>query len=125
MQEKKTETPNWNPPQPPWNPEPEPMSLRGKEEADPDPEEEPEPVNMGLEDKVEEMVESGELKMDSEEPVAEVTPQSYEVDPPGLNTYTVICPTGITINGKVFAAGPHLVDEDTYETLSTLDAPYQ
>ena len=40
-------------------------------------------------------------------------------------TYTVKCPTGITVNGKVYEGGPHAVDEDIYETLSTLDAPYQ
>ena len=112
MQEKKKETPNWNPPQPPWNPEPDPLRLEGNDDPDPEPEEEPEPVNMGLEDKIEEMVESEELSLE-------------KIDPPGLDTYTVVCPTGITINGKVYAAGDHLVDEATYETLSNLDEPYQ
>lgn len=119
MTDKERETPNWNPPEPPWNPEPSP--LRVGDDPEPEPEVEPEPVNTGLEDKIEEMVESGELELEgTEEPSPEET-----IDPPGLMEYTVLCPTGITINGKVYEGGPHSVDEETYETLSQLDAPYQ
>ena len=132
MTDKERETPNWNPPEPPWNPEPSPLSIKATPEPEPpiidkdtaEPElagleefnevfpVEPEPVNMGLEDKVKEMVEDGDLKLE-------------KVDAPGLLDYTVKCPTGITVNGKVYEGGPHAVSEDIYETLSKLDEPYQ
>lgn len=132
---KERETPNWNPPNPPWNPEPAPLILTDiadtgdteTDDPDPDPEGEPEPVNMGLEDKIEEMVESGELGLEAvmKDESKDGSSQESSITAPGITEYTVKCPTGITINGKVFALGSHLVDEGTYETLSELDAPYQ
>ena len=106
MTDKERETPTWNPPEPPWNPEPQPLSIR----ATPEPEPVPEP----------------EQETEPEPEVEETFPLDGEaVDAEVPLTYTVKCPTGITVNGKVYEGGPHAVDADLYETLSTLDAPYQ
>lgn len=141
------ETPDWNPPEPPWNPEPKPLTINEKTaKYDPDApkqsfcgcvgpctghEEEssaPEPVNTSLVAKLEEMVEDGDL--DLKEIVKDISKDESSTEAEtartdGLFEYTVKCPTGITINGKVYEGGPHMVDEGTYETLSTLDAPYR
>lgn len=113
MQDKKKETPNWNPPSPPWNPEPDPLALK----ATPEPEPVDEGIHVTLAEKVLSALPEAEGNL--------VASDEEVIEAPGLDTYTVICPTGITINGKVYAAGPHSVDEDTYETLSNLDKPYQ
>ena len=120
MTDKERETPTWNPPEPPWNPEPQSLSIR----ATPDPEPVPEPEQeTEPEPEVEETFPLDGEAVDAE--VAEPSTESELVDAPGLMEYTVKCPTGITVNGKVYEGGPHAVDEDIYETLSTLDAPYQ
>ena len=140
MQDKEKETLSWNPPEPPWKPEPEPLDLSkdnresvvqeaSKESGDVMPV--VEPVNMGLKEKIEEMVGDEDLSLEDVlvEDVSKeggiVQVQAETIDFPGIAEYVVKCSTGITINGKLFAAGPHLVDEGTYETLYTLDAPYQ
>lgn len=138
MQDKEKETPSWNPPEPPWKPEPETLEI-GKT-PDPSPPKldlegktqtlnpEPEPVNRGLEEKIEEMVGDEDLSLEGilEDVSKEDGPKGTETNsPPGLAEYVVKCATGIIINGKAFGPGPHFVDEGTYETLSTLDAPYQ
>ena len=123
----------WNPPTPPWQSEPEPLSLKTVPDKDPEPEEE-------------------ELQMDSEEPMDEVTPQSYEVEKTptllfngkpvneefneesedengteldGFFFYRIKCATGITLNGKHFIHGAYWFNEETYDTMTSLDAPYQ
>lgn len=121
MTNKERETPTWNPPEPPWNPEPNELSLKPPP-PNPSPESEPQPVNMGLEDKIEEMVESGELEIEGTDDEVADPPA---INSTGLKEYTVKCPTGITVNGKIYEGGPHAVGEGIYETLSALDAPYQ
>ncbi len=126
----------WNPPEPPWQPEPEPLSLRPVPDN-------LEPVNTGLVEKIEEMVEDGDLKIEEVEEFsgdvpsllfngkqvnAEFSEESEDengTELDGFFFYRIKCPTGITLNGKHFVLGAYWFDEETYGTIVSLDAPYQ
>lgn len=133
----------WNPPSPPWQSEPEPLSLR----VTPDEEPEPEPVNTGLEEKIEEMVEDGDLKIEASTDTDDVELEEFTEDVPlvlfngklvteesngengtefdGFFFYRIKCATGITLNGKHFAAGAYWFDEATFESMEIIDKPFQ
>ena len=134
----------WNPPEPPWQPEPEPLSLRPVPDN-------PEPVNTGLVEKLEEMVEDGDLKIEASTDVQDVEAEEAPTDMSillfngkqvnaefseesedengteldGFFFYRIKCVTGITLNGKHFVLGAYWFDEETFGTIANLDAPYQ
>ena len=131
----------WNPPTPPWQSEPEPLSLKVTPDKD------PEPVNTGLVEKIEEMVEAGDLDIEevskdgsstetqnvptilfNGKPVnSEFSEESEDengTELDGFFFYRIKCPTGITLNGKHFEKGAYWFDEETYATMSDIDSPY-
>lgn len=127
----------WNPPSPPWQSEPEPLSLRVT----------PEPVNDGAVEKIGETV----VNIESSTDVQDVEVEEIATDIPtllfngkavnsefseesedengteldGFFFYRIKCATGITLNGKHFALGAYWFNEETYDTMLSLDAPYQ
>jgi len=131
----------WNPPSPPWKSEPVPLSIRAT----------PEPVNAGLVEKIGEMVEDGDLKIEASTDVQDVEVEEVSVRSPvllfngkqvnaefseesedengteldGFFFYRIKCATGITLNGKHFASGAYWFNEETYDTMVSIDAPYQ
>ena len=127
----------WSPPAPPWSPEPEPLDLSG-EPSDPRLEgtgqEETEPVNMGLEAKIEEMVEDGDLRIEAHpsgngvpvtEEFSEFTAEDNGIGVNDLFFFIIKANTGITLNGVHFPAGGYWFNEETYEGIEAIDAPFQ
>jgi len=134
----------WNPPTPPWQSEPSPLRLGDTPDKD------PEPVNDGLVEKIEEMVEDGDLKIEASTDVQDVKVEEVSTDTPsllfngkqvnaefseesededgteldGFFFYRIKCATGITLNGKHFEKGAYWFNEETYATMSDIDSPY-
>lgn len=124
----------WNPPSPPWQSEPEPLSLKTVPDKDPEPEPEPEPVNAGLEELIEEMEKDGDLGyvpiiLFNGKPVKEEFSKKSEDqngdELDGFFFYRIKCATGITLNGKHFDAGAYWFDRPTFESMEIIDKPYQ
>ena len=145
-----TEPQEWNPPAPPWDPEPEPLNLDpvSKDQG------EEEPVNTEVADKIEEMAEDGDLRLEDPEDVvrsalegsggvmpiveppmssgravssefSEFTEEDNGISVNGLFFFMVKATTGITLNGVHFQAGGYWFDEEMYEGIEAIDAPFQ
>lgn len=128
----------WNPPSPPWQSEPEPLSLRVTPDKDPEPEPAEELEVQTPEVETSTDTKDVELKEFSKDvptllfngkPVnSEFSEESEDengTELDGFFFYRIKCATGITLNGKHFALGAYWFNEETYDTMLSLDAPYQ
>ena len=131
----------WNPPTPPWNPEPEPLSIESISqpespefdlEGNPIPGLEPPPPNE------DEQVSVGGLAVDLGLPVRPPTPmyngkpaweefnqESEDVNGTELDGfffYRILSPSGITLNGTPYPQGAYWFDQKTYDGIEAIDS---
>lgn len=145
MDSSEQEPKEWNPPNPPWKPEPEPLISSTPDPVPPDFNLEgkslPEAVNMGLESKVSQMVEDGDLKIEEQDltvhsstfyngkPVGEASRQDSEyingTEIDGFFFYRILSPSGITLNGTPYPQGSYWFNQETYGGIKSIDAPFQ
>lgn len=119
---------NWSPPQPPFEPEPEPLDL-GAVEEEQTTEETGTRFNCG-----------GPIGLPNKEQSApsrihngdKASPEFSEFDSKdnGIRVgdfffYMIMSPQGITRNGVFYDIGGHWFDEETYGSIEIIDLPFQ
>lgn len=100
----------WYPPTPPWSPEPEPLELSGNDSKQPDLKVHPSTFYNG-------------------KPVGEEFNQESEdvngTELDGFFFYRILSPSGVTLNGTPYPQGAYWFNQETYEEIERIDAPFQ